>query len=229
MKKIIVLTGAGVSEESGLQTFRGSGGLWEEYEISEVATPEAWTRNPSLVLEFYNKRRKQSIETSPNPAHYALVELEKKYDVNIITQNIDDLHEKAGSEKVLHLHGEITKSQSSKDPKLVYDIKGWKLDIGEKCEKSSQLRPYIVWFGEPVPNITVASEMTEKADILIIIGTSLNVYPAAGLADCAEESIPKYIIDPNDCNTIGIKNIKHIKEKAGVGVPMLVRELLEQA
>ena len=176
MKKIIVLTGAGMSAESGLNVFRGSGGLWEEYNIYEVATPEAWARDHAMVLEFYNKRRKQMLETSPNPAHFALPALEEKYDVQIITQNIDDLHERAGSKKILHLHGIITKSRSTVDPSLTYDIDSWELKLGDLCEKGSQLRPHIVWFGEAVPNMGIATELTEQADILIIIGTSLNVY-----------------------------------------------------
>ena len=224
--KIIVLTGAGISAESGIKTFRDSGGLWEEHDINDVATPEAWAKNQELVLDFYNKRRKQALETSPNPAHYALVKLEEKYDVQIITQNIDDLHERAGSKNVLHLHGEIMKSRSSVDPNLIYDINGWELKMGDLCEKGSQLRPHVVWFGEMVPNMQIASEITATAEILIIIGTSLVVYPAAGLVGVAHEGIPKYLIDPNDCNTKGIRNLTFIKEKAGVGTPKLVEKLL---
>lgn len=226
MKKIIVLTGAGVSAESGIKTFRDSGGLWEEYNIYEIATPEAWAKDHEMVLDFYNKRRKQCAETSPNPAHFALVKLEKKYDVQIITQNIDDLHERAGSKNILHLHGEIMKSQSSVDPNLIYEIKGWELKMGDLCEKGSQLRPHVVWFGEMVPNMEIASEMTADADILIIIGTSLVVYPAAGLAEITRENIPKYLIDPNDCNVTGINNLTFLKEKAGIGTPKLVEQLL---
>jgi len=226
MKKIIVLTGAGISAESGIKTFRDSGGLWEEHDINEVATPEAWAKDHELVLDFYNKRRKQCIETSPNPAHYALVKLEEKYDVQIITQNIDDLHERAGSQNILHLHGEMMKSRSTVDPDLIYDIKGRELKMGDLCEKGSQLRPHVVWFGEMVPNMEFASEMTVDADILIIIGTSLNVYPAAGLVDVARENILKFLIDPNGCNVTEIKNLTFFKEKAGIGTPKLVEQLL---
>ena len=226
MKKIIVLTGAGISAESGIKTFRDSGGLWEEHDISEVATPEAWAKDRELVLDFYNKRRKQCKETSPNPAHHALVKLEEMYDVQIITQNIDDLHERAGSQNVLHLHGEIMKSRSTVDPNLIYDINGWELKMGDLCEKGSQLRPHVVWFGEMVPNMEFASELTADADILIIIGTSLKVYPAAGLVDIARGKIPKYLIDPNAHSVTGIKNLTFFKEKAGIGTPKLVEQLL---
>ncbi|MFH1319031.1 MAG: NAD-dependent deacylase [Bacteroidota bacterium] len=228
MKKVVVLTGAGISAESGIQTFRESGGLWEKHDICEVATPEAWDKDPPKVLDFYNLRRKQVFESSPNAGHLALVKLEEKYNVQIITQNIDNLHEKAGSGNILHLHGEMMKSQSSVDPDLVHDIEGWELNIGDLCEKGSQLRPHVVWFGEPVPNMNIASEMTSGADILIIIGTSLNVYPAAGLVNVAPENIPKYLIDPNDCNVIGIRNLTFIQEKAGIGAPRLVEQLLNE-
>jgi len=227
MEKIVVLTGAGVSAESGLNTFRDSGGLWEQYDISEVATPEAWDRNQDLVLEFYNQRRKQVLEAEPNAAHYALASLEEKYDVCIITQNIDSLHERAGSSNVLHLHGEIMKAQSTANPELVYDLDSWELKKGDKCDKGSQLRPHIVWFGEAVPKMTEASIITESADILVVIGTSLNVYPAAGLIDVAGNDIPKYLIDPNELNVAGVKNLTLIKEKASIGVPQLAKTLLE--
>jgi len=228
MKKIVVLTGAGVSQESGIRTFRDSDGLWEEYRIEDVATYEAWENDPQLVLEFYNQRRKQLLEAKPNLAHYALVELEKKYDVQIITQNVDDLHERAGSKKVLHLHGELKKSRSSIDDSIIYPIDGWELKLGDLCEKGSQLRPHIVWFGEAVPLIELAARLTEQADIFIVIGTSLNVYPAAGLVHYIKPVIKKYLIDPNDCKTDGIENLTFIKEKAGVGVPALVDQLLKE-
>ena len=175
MKKVVVLTGAGISAESGIKTFRDSGGLWEEHRVEDVATFDAWERNQSLVLEFYNQRRKQLYECSPNAAHYALAELEKKFDVQIITQNVDDLHEQAGSTKVLHLHGELKKARSTVDDELVYNIEGWELKKGDKCEKGSQLRPHIVWFGEVVPNIVPASQLSSEADIYLVIGTSLKV------------------------------------------------------
>ena len=226
MKKIVVLSGAGISAESGLKTFRDAGGLWEEYKIEEIATPEAWQNNPSLVLEFYNKRRKQAMDARPNSAHIELANLEDHYAVEIITQNIDDLHERAGSSKVLHLHGEIMKAQSSYDSSLVYDLDSWELKAGQQCELGYQLRPNVVWFGEPVPKMGQAASITETAEILIIIGTSLNVYPAAGLIDLADQSIPKYLIDPSAPNISGINNLTHIKEKASIGVPKLAKLLL---
>ena len=225
-KKIVVFTGAGISAESGLKTFRDSGGLWEEYNVMDVATPEAWQKDPALVLEFYNKRRKQVIESEPNEAHYALVKLEKKYDVHIITQNIDNLHERAGSKKVLHLHGEIVKSRSTFDPSLVYPIKGWELKMGQHCERGSQLRPHIVWFGEMVPEMEHAYQIAAGADIFIIVGTSLFVYPAAGLVDYVPGEIPKYLVDPNETKSSGIPHLTLIKEKASTGVTKLVEELM---
>jgi NAD-dependent deacetylase len=223
---LVVFTGAGISAESGIKTFRDSGGLWEEYDINEVATPTAWEKNRELVLEFYNKRRKQVLEAQPNAAHKALVELEKKYDVHIITQNIDDLHERAGSKKVLHLHGEITKSRSTLDPSLVYPIKGEALSLGDKCEKGAQLRPHIVWFGEMVPQMENAYLIAEKADIFVVIGTSMAVYPAAGLIDYTPNHIPKYLVDPSEVKISGVENLKVIKEKASVGVQQLLKALM---
>ena len=226
MKKIIVFTGAGISAESGINTFRDSGGLWEQHKIEDVATPEAWHRNPGLVLDFYNQRRKQVLEAQPNAAHLSIVDLEKKYEVVVITQNIDDLHERAGSSKVLHLHGEISKSRSSVDGRLTYDIDGWELRLGEKCEKGSQLRPHIVWFGEMVPAMEDASWLTSMADIFIIIGTSLEVYPAANLIMYTKSNCEKYLIDPNAKIPAGVSDIQIIKEKAGAGVPVLINKLL---
>ncbi len=225
MKKIVVLTGAGISAESGIKTFRDSGGLWEEHRIENVATYDAWLRNQELVLEFYNQRRKQLYECAPNAAHFALAKLEKKYDVQIITQNVDDLHERGGSTKVLHLHGELKKSRSTVDENLIYKINGWELKKGDCCEKGSQLRPHIVWFGEAVPNIVTAVKLSSKADIYIVIGTSLNVYPAAALLNYVPNYIPKYLIDPNGSEVAGIRNLTVIKEKAGKGLPELVKEL----
>jgi len=224
--KLVVFTGAGISAESGIKTFRDTGGLWEEYKISDVATPQAWEKNKELVLDFYNKRRKQIIEASPNKAHHILVELEKKYDVQIITQNIDDFHERAGSKKVLHLHGEIVKSRSTLDPSLIYSVKNAELKIGDKCEKGSQLRPHIVWFGEMVPMIDQASFLAEKADIFAVVGTSLLVYPAAGLIDYTPSKIDKYLIDPSDVKINGIENLTVIKEKASIGLTILAEKLL---
>ena len=225
--KLVVFTGAGISAESGIKTFRDSGGLWEEFDINEVATPHAWEKNQTLVLDFYNKRRKQVLEAQPNKAHFALVELEQKYDVQIITQNIDDLHERAGSKKVLHLHGEITKSRSTIDHSLVYKIAGEEIKLGDKCEKGSQLRPHIVWFGEMVPMMDTANIIAEKADIFLVVGTSMAVYPAAGIIDYSPQNIPKYLIDPSDIKVIGISNLKIIKEKASIGLPKLASELLK--
>ncbi len=224
---LVVFTGAGISAESGIKTFRDSDGLWEKFDINEVATPQAWEKNKALVLDFYNKRRKQILEAQPNKAHDALVELEEKYDVQIITQNIDDLHERAGSKKVLHLHGEITKSRSTVDPSLVYKIKNAEIRLGDNCEKGSQLRPHIVWFGEAVPMMDNAIIRVEKAAIFMVVGTSMAVYPAAGLIDYSPPQIPKYLIDPSDVKINGIANLTIIKEKASVGLPMLVKDLLK--
>lgn len=229
MKKIAVLTGAGISAESGLGTFRGSGGLWEGYDLNEVATPEGWMKNKSLVLDFYNKRRKNALEAQPNAAHFALAELEQKFEVVIITQNIDNLHERAGSKNIIHLHGEITKSRSTKDSSLVYDIDGWEIKLGDKCEKASQLRPHIVWFGEAVPKMQEAENALKDIDILIVVGTSLQVYPAAGLLFDVPPFLPKYLIDPNELDVSGVQNLTFIQEKASVGLPNLVEKLLKTA
>ncbi|WP_234734078.1 SIR2 family NAD-dependent protein deacylase [Tellurirhabdus bombi] len=226
MKKIVVLSGAGISAESGIRTFRDSNGLWEEYRIEDVATPEAWQRNPDLVLEFYNQRRKQALSVEPNAGHYALVKLEEKYDVTIITQNVDNLHEKAGSSNVLHLHGELFKSRSTVDETLVYEMDGWELKRGDLCEKGSQLRPHIVWFGEMVPMIEPAMEISEEADIFIVVGTSLAVYPAAGLIHYVPTSVPIYLVDPNIPEGISRKNITFIPEPATTGLTRLVEQLI---
>jgi len=224
MKHIVVLTGAGISAESGLKTFRDSDGLWEGYDIEEVATPHAWRRNPVLVQEFYNMRRKSVLEAEPNAAHYALAALEGKYKVTIITQNIDDLHERGGSTHVLHLHGIITRSQSSLNPNLTYPIDGWELKMGEKCELGSQLRAHVVWFGEAVPMIEDAAEVCAKADLFILVGSSLAVYPAAGLVNHVPWEVPKYIVDPN-IPYLPSDFIK-IEEKATTGVKRLADQLL---
>ena len=226
MKKIVVLTGAGVSAESGINTFRDADGLWEGHDVMEVASPMGWEKNQELVLDFYNKRRRQLKTVEPNPAHYALKDLEEKFDVQIITQNVDDLHEKAGSKNVTHLHGELKKVRSTFDEDLVLDWEG-DLNKGDFCEHNHQLRPHVVWFGEAVPMMEKAMEETSKADILIIIGTSMQVYPAAGLIDFAPEGIPMYFIDPKPAVNEG-KNLKVIAEKASVGVPQLVKQLLQK-
>lgn len=226
MKKIIVLTGAGISAESGIKTFRDQDGLWRNYRIEEVASPVAWEKDPQLVLDFYNMRRKQLYEVSPNPAHYALAQLEKKYDVQIITQNVDDLHEQAGSTKVLHLHGELKKVRSTIDPYLVYELNGWELKLGDKCEKGSQLRPHIVWFGEPVPNIMTAVSLVKEADICMVIGTSMIVYPAAGLVEYVPGETPVYYVNPQYIDPDRYPHFIQINQKAGEGVPPLVKKLL---
>jgi len=226
MKKIVVLTGAGISAESGLKTFRDSDGLWEGYNIEDVATPGAWHKNPELVQDFYNQRRKSVLEARPNAAHYALAKLEEKFDVTIITQNIDDLHERGGSTHVVHLHGIITRSQSSKNPNLTYPIDGWEIKMGELCELGSQLRAHVVWFGEAVPMIETAAEICSTADVFILVGSSLAVYPAAGLVNFVPRNATKYIVDPN-IPYIGPGNsfIK-IEERAAAGVPALVDKLI---
>ena len=227
MKKLIVLSGAGMSAESGLNTFRNQNGLWNNYRIEEVASPVAWQRNPQVVLDFYNQRRKKLFEVEPNIAHYALVKLENKFDIQIITQNVDDLHERAGSKNVLHLHGELKKARSTVDENLIYKLDGWELNWGDQCEKGSQLRPHIVWFGEPVPNILVASKIVREADIFLVIGTSLAVYPAAGLINEAPIESIKYLVDPSASNNLSLKNLTILQKTAGNGVPELVRELLQ--
>jgi NAD-dependent deacetylase len=223
MRKAVIFTGAGVSAESGIKTFRDSNGLWENYRIEEVATPEAWKNNRSLVLEFYNERRRQVLKAEPNPAHHAIAGMQEHFDVTVVTQNIDNLHERAGSKKVLHLHGELMKSRSTADPSLIYDIHGSELCEGEKCEKGSQLRPHIVWFGEMVPALPEAALIISKADIFIVVGSSLVVYPAAGLLDYAPSGSEKYYVDPA---AISIPGFNIVQEKAGTGVPKIVEQLL---
>ncbi len=227
-KNIVVLTGAGVSAESGISTFRGSGGLWEGHDIMEVASPEGYRKNPELVLDFYNKRRKQLFEVEPNLAHTELARLEQYFNVHIITQNVDDLHERGGSTKVLHLHGELRKARSAVDPSLIYDIESKPIKPGDLCEKGSQLRPHIVWFGEPVPLMVEAENITQQADIFIVIGTSLEVYPAAGLLYFVKPDTPKYIIDPHIPNVAGISNITTIEENASTGMQKLANTLISQ-
>ncbi len=226
MKKIVILTGAGISAESGLKTFRDSDGLWEGYNIEDVATPMAWRRNPELVQQFYNERRKTVLEAKPNAAHIALAKLEEKYNVTIITQNIDDLHERGGSTDVVHLHGIITRSQSSLNPNLTYPINGWEIKMGEKCELGSQLRAHVVWFGEDVPMISKAANICTQADIFILVGSSLVVYPAAGLVDYVPYDAEKYIVDPSIPYISSASSFLKIEEKASIGVPKLVEQLL---
>lgn len=224
MKKLVVLSGAGMSQESGLKTFRDMGGLWENYDVMEVASPEAWERDPVLVLRFYNQRRKQLFQVEPNVGHLGVAELEKWFDVEVVTQNVDNLHERAGSKKILHLHGELIKARSTIDPFLVYELDHWALDMGDVCEKGSQLRPHIVWFGEPVPEIPKAIKIVESADILVVIGTSLAVYPAASLVNYIKAGTQIFVVDPNRPE-IYQENVTYIEEKIGNGIEVLKTEL----
>lgn len=227
MKKIVVLTGAGMSAESGLSTFRDSGGLWESYDIMDVASVEGWHRNCELVLKFYNDRRKQAFKAQPNAGHSALAELEKQFNVTIITQNVDNLHEKAGSTNIIHLHGELSKARSSIDEHDVIEIGDSEIKLGDVCKKGSQIRPNIVWFGEMVPLMDQAIEQTASADIFIVLGTSLVVYPAAGLVDYVRPEAPVYVIDPVKPDTNIRRDVNYITETATVGTPRLVKKLLK--
>jgi NAD-dependent deacetylase len=229
IKKVVVLTGAGISAESGLKTFRDSDGLWEGYNIEDVATPQAWQINPKLVQDFYNMRRKDVLTAKPNAAHFALAKLEEQFDVTIITQNIDDLHERAGSTKVVHLHGIITRSQSSINPELTYPIEGWELRMGDVCELGSQLRAHVVWFGEDVPMIEQAAKICAGAELFILTGTSLAVYPAAGLVHYVKSGVKKYIVDPNIPEVRRLTNVVEIQAKASIGIPDLVEELMSNS
>lgn len=226
MKNLVVLTGAGMSSESGIRTFREAGGLWEEYDVTEVASPMGWWKNRDLVLTFYNERRRQLAGCEPNEGHRGVAALEKYFNVNVITQNIDNLHERAGSTRVLHLHGELTKVRSTEDPLLVYDIGYRDINPGDKCEKGSQLRPHIVWFGEAVPMMDEAVRITSGADIFVVIGSSLNVYPAAGLIEYAPENASLWLIDPNDVTVPAWRKVEIIKAKASEGVTVLTERLL---
>jgi NAD-dependent deacetylase len=226
MKKLVILTGAGMSSESGIKTFRDSGGLWEEYDVSEVATPEAWRRNQELVLRFYNERRRQLADCKPNDGHLGLAALEKHFDVQIITQNIDDLHERAGSSRILHLHGELTKARSSSDPALIYDIGYKDIKTGDFCKKGSQLRPHIVWFGEEVPMMDEAVNLAADADIFVVVGTSLNVFPAAGLINYAPAKASLWLIDPKEVIIPVSRKVEVIMQNASKGVMMLTERLL---
>nr|WP_299035237.1 NAD-dependent deacylase [uncultured Tenacibaculum sp.] len=221
-KRLVVLTGAGISAESGIKTFRDADGLWEGHDIYEVASPEGFRANPELVLDFYNQRRRQLLEVSPNKAHHNLVSLENNFEVDIITQNVDDLHERAGSSNVIHLHGELLKVRSTQNENLVYP---WKKDIalGDVCEENAQLRPHIVWFGEDVPLLEKAAEITLQADILVIIGTSMQVYPAASLVNYVQHNTPIYFIDPKPAvNKNAFNNLTIIKDVASSGTDKLI-------
>jgi NAD-dependent deacetylase len=227
MQKLVVLTGAGVSAESGIQTFRDSNGLWENHNVMDVASPEGWRKNPELVQNFYNQRRKQLLDCHPNEAHRILSDLESHFDVQIITQNIDDLHERAGSSHVLHLHGELLKSQSTIDPSLVYPLEHWQIKMGDKCEKGSQLRPFIVWFGEDVPMMETAINIVGTADIFLVLGTSLQVYPAASLIHYVPKNARKYLIDPCIPDFKLQREVTVIQDTATVGMKKLEEILLK--
>jgi NAD-dependent deacetylase len=226
MKKLVVLTGSGISSESGLKTFRDSGGLWENYDVMEVASLAGWEKNREVVLKFYNERRNQLKDARPNEGHVGLVDLEKYFDVHIITQNVDNLHERAGSSEVLHLHGILTRAKSTGDPTLTYDIGYKPIHLGDTCEKGFQLRPDIVWFGEAVPAIEEAAAICSTADIFAVIGTSMVVYPAAGLIDYVQKKVPVFLIDPNEVAVPIYRHITFIKEKAGTGVHLLKETLM---
>jgi NAD-dependent deacetylase len=226
--KIVVISGAGISAESGLSTFRDAGGLWEGYDINEVASIQGWNKDPENVLEFYNLRRKQAAEAKPNAAHKAVADLEDHFDVSVVTQNVDNLHERAGSTQVLHLHGELRKARSVEDESVVIDIGSDPIKLGDTAEDGAQLRPHVVWFGEMVPMIEPAAIEVSTADILIVVGTSLVVYPAAGLIEYAKSQIPKYIIDPSDPQLYDFDGWEHYKENAGTGVKKLADKLIKE-
>ena len=231
MKNLVVLSGAGMSAESGISTFRDAGGLWDKYPVEQVATPEGYARNPELVINFYNERRKQLLEVRPNDGHLGLAELEADFNVTVVTQNIDNLHERAGSRRIIHLHGELTKVCSSRDPYNPHYIKELKPDeyevkVGDKAGDGTQLRPFIVWFGEPVPEIETAVNYVEKADIFVIIGTSMNVYPAAGLLNYVPREAEVYLIDPKPVDVHSMRRIHVIQKGASEGVREL-RSLLQ--
>lgn len=229
MKKLVVLSGAGISAESGIPTFRDAGGLWEGHRVEDVATPEGWNRDRELVLDFYNQRRKKALEVKPNRGHEILAELENQFEVTIITQNVDDLHERAGSSQVIHLHGSLFESRSTVDESLVYPIKGWELKLGDKCEKGSQLRPNIVWFGEAVPLMDIATRYAAQSEIFIVVGTSMQVYPAAGLIDYVRDTTPKYLVDPKTPEILHVPHLQIIAEKASIGLSQLKPMLLQLA
>lgn len=226
MKNLVVLTGAGISAESGISTFRDSGGLWEQYRIEDVATPEGWMRDPKLVTDFYNQRRKQLLEVEPNYGHIALVELEKYFNVHVVTQNVDNLHERAGSKNIVHLHGELTKVRSERFDHLIYELTPdrYEVKIGDKCEKGFQLRPHIVWFGEAVPMLEEAVRLAQKADIFVVVGTSLNVYPAASLVHYVQPEVPVYVVDPNSV-AINDSRWHYIRLGASEGMKEFIKQI----
>jgi len=225
-KKLVVLSGAGISAESGIPTFRDSDGLWEGHNVMDVATPEGWRKNPALVLDFYNQRRKRALEVQPNRGHEILAELENYFDVTVVTQNVDDLHERAGSSKVIHLHGSLFESRSTRDETLIYPIQGWELNLGDVCAKGSQLRPNIVWFGEMVPLMEVAADHAANADFFVVVGTSMVVYPAAGLISYVPHDALKFVVDPKLPEMGHIPSLKMIAEKASTGMAKVKQALL---
>lgn len=228
MKKLVVLSGAGVSAESGIPTFRDSNGLWEGYDVMQVATPEGWEADPALVLDFYNQRRKQALQAMPNRGHEILADLQKYYEVTVVTQNVDNLHERAGSRQVIHLHGSLFEARSTVDESLVYPIEGWELKLGQLCGKGSQLRPNIVWFGEMVPMMDVAARYAAKADIFIVVGTSMVVYPAASLIHYVPHDSMKYIVDPKRPDVGNIPFTTFVEEKASTGMEKVWNWLVDQ-
>ena len=229
MTKIVVFTGAGVSADSGLSTFRDADGLWANYRIEDVCTPEALVRNRSLVIEFYNKRRKELLSTKPNPAHYAIAELEKHFHVQVVTQNVDDLHERAGSTRVTHLHGELMKLRSERNKDLIVPISGWEQTLDARAEDGALLRPHIVFFGESVPMFDAATKIAAEADLMIVVGTSLAVYPAAMLVRYAKAGVPIYVVDPGTPDTSMLRNpLTHIKARAAIGMPELAEKLISE-
>lgn len=229
MKRIVVFTGAGVSADSGLATFRDADGLWANYHIEDVCTPEALARNRALVIEFYNLRRKELLKTKPNAAHEAIAELEQWFDVEVVTQNVDNLHEQAGSSRVTHLHGELMKLRSQNNPSLIVPIEGWEQGLDDRAEDGSLLRPHIVFFGESVPMFDRATEIAREADVMVVVGTSLAVYPAAMLVRYARAGVPIYVVDPGEPDTSMIRNpLTHIKERGATGVPKLVEMLKDE-
>lgn len=228
MKKLVALTGAGISAESGIATFRDAGGLWEGYRVEDVATPEGWRKNQELVLDFYNQRRKRALEVKPNRGHEILASLEKYFDLTVITQNVDNLHERAGSTKVIHLHGSLFESRSTLDTSLIYPIEGWELKKGDTCELGSQLRPHIVWFGEAVPMMEVAAEIASSADVFLVVGTSMVVYPAASLIDYVPTEVKKYLVDPGRPEILHVPNLEFIQEKASIGMARVMEMLISR-
>lgn len=229
MKKIVVFTGAGVSADSGISTFRDADGLWANYRIEDVSTPEALKRNRALVVEFYNIRRKELFSVEPNPAHYAIAELEKYFDVEVVTQNVDNLHERAGSSRVTHLHGELMKLRSERNQELIVPIEGWEQRMDDRAEDGALLRPHIVFFGESVPMFDRATQIAAEADVMVVVGTSLAVYPAAMLVRYAKSGVPIYVVDPGNPDVSMIRNpLTHIKARAAEGMPELVKRFVEE-